>query len=254
MKRTATAVAILAVLLAASAVSQTLYTWDGANGDKWVFGTDNTDNNWDTAIWPGGATADNTDAARMLNNTAQDNVVVDNTVMYDVSWVLVDADNADTTLKLQITTNGDLDVLNTGNTGYIRLIAGSHLVGPPPVIADDAELEVLAGTLDADILQFYGTTSVNSGHAIGDFDVSMTAGVSSEVEGYVDIEVKGGITFSAGSLSVGVNGTVFGDLSITRPDGTGTGTVSASTLTINGGPTFNSSIEVGPNARLITTG
>jgi hypothetical protein len=144
---------------------------------------------------------------------------VTTTIPNDVAWVVVDAEtagvddavDASVDLTLKIDTGGSLDVLNSGS-GYVQVIAGSHTYSTT-TYDDDATLWVHAGTLDADTLDFRGTSTESLGHAQGDFDVDLEVQNSGDyttdtsILGYVDWDLASGVQVCAKDVELDNSGT-----------------------------------------------
>lgn len=207
MRRFMTVIAIGTVLVTVSAYGAAMmrasFVWDGSSSAFWDVPANWTAN----SSYPGELTANNTDDATIANTTNSNPVVVNSTIQYDVDFVVVNADAADADVTLQIDSNGDLDVLNSGD-GYIRLIAGMNAEDPPTPV--DAKLAMVAGEPDpvlrVDDLDLDGgvhsSTFNDRGLAVVDFDAAPT--ITDDVDATGDVEFGGDASFTiSDALNIG---------------------------------------------------
>jgi hypothetical protein len=177
----------------------------------------------------------------VINTDGSNDVLpIYSTVTVTVGPITIDADAGPETVSLGIS-SGSLTT-----TGLVT-VRGEQST------SETATLTVSSGaTFAPSSLAFDGGATTAT--AIGDFDESVTVSSSITAQEYVDIQVKGGETVTAGSITFGVEDTTPANVSISRSDESGTGTITTSggTLTVYGGSSSSTYVSVSSGASLTT--
>lgn len=138
-----------------------------------------------------------------------------------------------------------MDIIAVGGTATYKLSAGTGgtldmdgtlLIQAADSTDRDATLWISTGTFSPGTLDFRGSATESNGHAVGNFDVSVSGTSSTTVRGYADIDVLSPQALSVGSLTVG-NSTDPAYLSITSDTASETPCVSATSMTVRAADT-----------------
>lgn len=224
MKTKSVAMALMAGGLVAAHARATTFTWTGASNSAY----DNP-SNWDPSS---GFPDDASDIGRIDVNTQNPVTFSDSGDSFTIQSMSINADTNSQNVEFLISAGS--------MTTTSRLTVKSDLDGDG-VNAHSATLTVSGGTLSPNSLEFIGRDDdddlTDEGHAIGDFNESVTVGASTNstvVTGHVDIDVASGKTLAAKNLAVGT-GSRPAELQIGFQSPLGTGSVTATELSIEVG-------------------
>lgn len=166
------------------------------------------------------------------------NATVQGTQDWSGTSLTIDAVSADASLTLTKSGTNKLDIGNTYNTAYARLIGGK-----PSATARDATLAVDAGTVEVDDLELYGGQGATfgvDGKAFVDVASGATLTINEDVYVTGDAEFETDVAVSADGLYVGSSGA--NNEAYLYKDGSGTLTVDV--LIIRGSSSASSLLYV----------
>lgn len=169
----------------------------------------------------------------------------------DVVDLLIGVDSGTGTLDASSMTIQAGDAANEDAFAELRSatldVDGQVLVQASTTVDATAEIQITSGTFTPDSMKFVGRDHATEGHAIADFDVSVTVQgacdgtIDTCMEGYVDINVFSNTTTDFKDMEIGDCGASGNAADV---DVAGGGTVRACSLVINGGDTQNTIVSV----------